>query len=109
VSIDWDKNVIGPLMKVFGESFTFTPLVSQPAAAPYAITGVFDEAYIGVALAGGTEVTTESPVLGVQLSQFAVQPKQADEALCQRTGESFVEKEVRIDGHGSAKLLLNYS
>lgn len=108
MSIDWDSLVIGPVVGVFGEPFTFTPAVSNPSSPPYSITGVFDEAYRELDLAGGTAATTEMPVLGVQMSQFPVMPRQGDQALCQRTGELFVVKEVRIDGHGAAKLMLNY-
>ncbi len=103
--IDWDAHVLGPLQGVFGEAVTYTPY-GQPS---FQISGIFDEAYRDIDLAGGMGITTEMPVLGVQLSQFPIQPMQGDSLTILRTAETFVVKEVRQDGHGSAKLMLNLS
>jgi hypothetical protein len=44
----------------------------------------------------------------VQLSQFLFYiPQQGDTLTIARTGETFIVKEVRDDGHGAAQLLLN--
>lgn len=103
--IDWDSLVIGPLMKVFGEP---EPVRFMPATlAPFGIDGIYDPAYVEVELAGGMGVTSARPVLGVQLSQFASPPLQGDRLTIVRTGETFLVKEVRPDGHGWAKLMLN--
>lgn len=101
--IDWDQVVIGPTVAVFGEAITYLPA----AGGSLSITGVFDEAYSDVDLAGGTAVTTDSPVLGVQLSQFPATPAQGDQLTVMRTATTYVIREVRPDGHGSARLLLN--
>jgi hypothetical protein len=102
--IDWDKTVIGPLMKVFGEAVTYAPAIGLP----FPIIGVFDEAYRGIALASGTEVPSVMPVLGVRMAEFTAMPKRGDQLTVVRTGEVFVVKEVDPDGHGEIKLLLNF-
>lgn len=102
--IDWDAHVLAPLEGVFGEAVTYTPAVGLP----FQISGVFDEAYREVELAGGLGMTSEMPVLGVRLSQFSVAPKQGDQLTIQRTAATYAVKEVRQDGHGAAKLMLNY-
>jgi hypothetical protein len=81
----------------------------MPAAGggPFQIAGVFDEAYREVDPAAGMALTTETPVLGVRLSQFPLPPLQGDALTIVRTGETYLVKEVRPDSHGYAKLLLN--
>ena len=103
--IDWDAVVIGPLQGIFGEPATFIPV----AGLPFAITGVFDKAFHKESLFedGSVGVTTESPVLGVQLSQFPSNPLQNDRVTVASVNTTFAVREVRIDGHGGAKLILN--
>lgn len=101
--IDWDNLVLGPCMATFGEAVTYT----YASGAPIQITGVFDEQYTDVTLADTQPIASTMPVLGVQLSQFPTQPQQGDTLTITRTAEAFVVKEVRPDGHGAAKLMLN--
>lgn len=101
--IDWDAQVLAPLQAVFGEPVTFIPVLG----APYSAAGVFDEAYREVDLAGGMAVTTEHPVLGIRTSAFPVLPLQGDRLTVLSRGKTYVIREVQIDGHGAAKLLLN--
>lgn len=101
--IDWDSLVLGPCMATFGEPVTYTPA----AGVAFAITGVFDAQYADVVVADGLPITSNMPVLGVQLSQFATSPQQGDTLTIASTSQTFVVKEVRPDGHGSAKLMLN--
>jgi hypothetical protein len=55
-------------------------------------------------------MTTTMPVLGVRIADFPYWPPAPDDALTvQRTGETFVVKEERPDGHGWAKLMLNFA
>jgi hypothetical protein len=119
MDFDWSHIVIGPTVKIFGSRVHYW---SHDAEKQH-ITGVFDEAYLeltplGCGDAGGEAfflrspgaITTEMPVLGVQLSQFCVRPEQGDRLEItsgKHRGERFVVKEVRPDGHGGAKLLLN--
>ena len=113
--VNWDAVVLGPLVGVFGEPCTYRNQLWQQSP----ITGVFDEAYLeltpmgrGPGLASEAmdyglpgAISTEMPVLGVQLSQFTRPPMQGD--AVQIRGTWYVVKEVRVDGHGGAKLLLN--
>lgn len=103
--IDWDALVMAPCEAVFGEPVTFMPA----AGAPFAGTGIFDAAYRQIDIAGGQAVTTECPVLGIRLSAFQ-SPMQAiplqGDGLYIR-GKSYVIREVQVDSHGGAKLLLN--
>lgn len=111
--IDWDVLVIGPCMTAFGEAVAYVG-----TAGACTITGIFDEAYVEIAPLGRGDgfaesqgwgspgaITTESPVLGVQLSQFPSPPAQGDTATIR--GHGYVVKDVRLDGRGAAKLLLN--
>lgn len=101
--IDWDKVVVGPSVKVFGEPVQYMPATT----APFPIVGIYDEAYVEVDTTSGMGVTSAKPVLGVQLSQFLMPPEQGDRLVIIRTGEPFYVKEVRPDSHGAAKLMLN--
>lgn len=115
MAVDWDALVIGPTVGIFGG-----PALYIIGNDSFEITGVFDEAYVeltplgkggmdseGFALGSPGSITTEMPVLGVQLSQFKPwqQPQQGH--MVQIGNEIYFVKEVRPDGHGSAKLLLN--
>jgi hypothetical protein len=115
MAVDWDSLVIGPTVEIFGEHVRYMPVAG---GKPFNITGVFDEAYIQLtplgrggidqenfALGSPGSITTEMPVLGVQLSQFRTPPDQ-DDVLVVRD-QRYAVKEVRLDGHGGAKLLLN--
>lgn len=119
--IDWDALVIGPAVAVFGELVLYQPkaprwpggpLVSSGLQLP--VIGVFDAEYlelsplaIGEMIGMPSNIGSTRPVLGVQMSQFPVPPAQGDLLLVAATGQAFVVAEVRADGHGHAKLLLN--
>jgi len=99
----------GAAQAAFGE-----PVLYAPAAGgtPFEITGIFDEAFLELAVVDGVQVQTEQPTLGIQYSQFANQaqayPVQSDQLTIKRTGETFVVREPRPDGHGGGRLMLNY-
>lgn len=103
--IDWDAEVIGPLMGVFGEPVTYLPA----SGGQITITGIFDDAFLKEVMFedASTGVTEISAVLGVQISQFPAAPAQNDRLTIVRTGATFVVREARLDGHGAAKLLLS--
>ena len=101
--IDWDNLVLAPLQTVFGEPVTFIP----KSGSQYSGSGVFDEAYREVDLAGGVAVTTESPVLGIRMSQMQSALQQGVQVFVVRLGKTYLVREVPVDGQGSAKLLLN--
>jgi hypothetical protein len=118
MAVDWDRLVIGPTVHIFGDRVLF-----NSGEHFFEIVGVFDEAYLELtplgrggddtesfALGSPGAITSERPVLGIQLSQFPREPKQHDTLEIMEgahRGERFQVKEVRPDGHGGAKLLLN--
>lgn len=103
MAIDWDKAVLSPVMTVFGESMQYSPA----SGASYSISGVFDEAYKEVDPLGGTGLTSDQPVLGVRSAQFLLPPKRGDQITRLANGYVYQVKEVRPDGHGWLKLMLN--
>ncbi len=111
MAIDWDQEVLAPMMgaDVFGESTqpTYTPA----GGAPFAIDGVFDNAYLGVVtLADGSpDMQTVNPVLGVRISQFPAPPVAGDKVYIASVAQTYIVNEVKVDGHGWAKLELTLS
>lgn len=107
--IDWGAIVNGPVMGLFGEPVQYLPI----AGTPITINGTFHEAYNSVTVADGMPVTTESPALGVNLSDFPVPPRQKDEVTITATalhaGGIYTVKEVQKNGIGGALLLLNHA
>jgi len=103
--IDWNAEVIGPLMGVFGEPVVYAP----QAGATFQITGVYDKAFFAVDVETGSLVSTSQPTLGVQLSQFPSNylPQQGDQLRIVGTGEQWEVREVHSDGKGGARLMLN--
>lgn len=107
MAIDWDKNVLAPVMGVFGEPVTYMPATGSP----FSITGVFDEAYTSVVMQeGGVPMTTESPLLGVRVAEFPQgrPPRKGDLLSIASVNSVFTVKDVRFDGHGEAKLMLSF-
>jgi hypothetical protein len=106
--IDWDKVVNGPVMGVFGETAQYRPYSGMPFDVP----STFHEAFSNVSVVDGMAVTTVSPALGVNLSDFPAPPRQKDEVVIAATslhgGGTFTVKEVQPNGVGSALLLLNH-
>jgi hypothetical protein len=106
--IDWNAHVNRPVMAIFGEPATFQPA----AGTPFSISGTFHEAFQSVSLAGGMDVATTSPALGVNLFEFLSPPLRGDRvviiATAEHGGGTFVVKEVRPNGIGAAILLLNF-
>jgi hypothetical protein len=97
----------GACQESFGE-----PVIYMPASgAPFNITGIFDEAFLELIVVDGVQVATEQPTLGIQTSQFTAQfkaqPVQDDQLQIVRTGDVYVVREPRPDGHGGGRLMLN--
>ncbi len=122
--IDWDSVVIGPAVAIFGEPVLYQPMISAGPIGPldsrivggaaFQIIGVFDSEYvelqplgIGDMIGMPSQISSARPVLGIQLSQFTTPPAQGDVLTIVLTGQRYVVAEVRPDGHGGAKLLLN--
>jgi hypothetical protein len=113
VAIDWDQEVLAPVMGVFGEGLPEDPeswpLYAPVRGQPFRLQdAVFDREYADVTLEGdGAEVTTKRPMLGVRLSLFPPgEPQQNALVFVPSCGERFVVRDVRPDGHGHAKLML---
>lgn len=103
--VDWSKQVLGPCINVFGQAVAYASV----DGVSFQISGIYDEAYHEIEVVdGGIPVTTSTPVLGVRLSDFPTPPAQDDTLTIVDSGEVFVVREVRPDGHGGAKLMLNY-
>ncbi|WP_434107634.1 head-tail joining protein [Paraburkholderia caffeinilytica] len=103
---DFDGHILAPLFDQFAESVTYT----HAGGGSLAISGIFDEAYRELIPQGGVlAYTTERPVCGVRLAEFGDSlPQQGDALTVDRTGNVYEVQEVRLDGHGAAKLMLNW-
>lgn len=106
--VDWDKHVLAPVGKVFGETVTYTPA----RGAQFTITdAVFDEGYRDVnALDGLVPAVEARPVLGVRAAAFpaGITPAQNDKVYIPSVAKTFVVQKPEPDGHGHIKLLLNF-
>lgn len=112
MAIDWDAELLAPVMAVFGEGQATDPL-SWPTYHPqgglaFQLPGaVFDEQYQRtVALGDGDQASTQHPVLGVRASLFLNGPKQGDIVTIPSTGKAFGIADVEPDGHGHILLIL---
>jgi hypothetical protein len=102
--IDWDQAVLAPLEAVFGEGEIYTPV----GGAPFDIQGVWDREYHEVVLLDPTAPADSAyPVLGVRLALFAIPPAKNDRVFVKSVNLTFIVRDVKPDGHGWAKLLLN--
>ena len=114
--VNFDALVIGPCMRAFAEPVQYQPQVG----APFAVEGVFDEAYQALLPLGGAHgieplaiggmagTDSTGPALGVRLTSFtalpASPPTQGDQLTVR--GKPFLVRDVRPDGLGGAMLLL---
>ncbi len=112
MSINWDAELLGPVMAVFGEGSATDPLswptyTPKGGAAFQLPNAVFDEAYTQVtSLAEGSQDTTQRPILGVRASLFLIPPKQDDTVYIPSVGKTFGVADPQPDGHGHIKLML---
>jgi len=111
MAIDWDALVGTPVTAIFGQPVTYTPF----SGIRFTLAGNFTEGFAKQgSLDDGISMTTERPMLGVQLSAFpiGVPPQQGDELQTVNSGsgvlETFTVKEVQLDGQGGAILVLNF-
>lgn len=106
--IDFDTLASEPAVETFGEPVTYTPQGHDP----FALNGIFDEAYAASEFRISRHdqpVSTVGPGLGVRLADFpvGVKPQQGDTLTVTRTGESFTVADVQPDGLGFVYLILN--
>jgi hypothetical protein len=101
--VNWDAEVLDPTVGTFGEAATYIPAVG----AAFPLIGVFDEAYRDIASLDPLEANAVMPVLGVRLSQMPVMPLQNDQVRITSVNRLYYVIDVRVDGHGWAKLMLD--
>lgn len=113
MSIDWDAEVLAPVMALFGEGdasqHSTWPTYTPHGLPAFALAdAVFDRAYADVTIDGdGSEVTTRKPCLGVRAALFRLRPPQQDDRVfIPSVPGTFLVKDVRPDGHGHIKLIL---
>lgn len=101
---DFSGTVLLANMNTFAEVVTYTP--DEPIGSPsYSARGVFDEAYQELVVIDGEAMTVRMPVLGIKLDEFATFPRQNDYLVARN--KNYRVREVRVDSHGGAKLMLN--
>jgi hypothetical protein len=109
--IDLDRLVLGPAMRVFGEEGQGYPIAIYTPAGQSSFElreVVFDIASNEIKFDNdGTPLTTVRPTCGVRLALFpgGSTPAQGDQI--QLRGKVYDVAEVRPDGHGHARLMLN--
>ncbi|EIM2940347.1 hypothetical protein K5Z62_004256 [Escherichia coli] len=103
--VDWDGELLAPLMSVFGEVCEHHPRGGEA----YTVTGIFDRAY-SQQLTGedGSAVSVSTfPVVGVRDAELMIPPRQGDIFRIIRTGETFIIRDIQPDSHGGTRLELN--
>ena len=101
--IDWDRLVVGPCMRVFGDADATGAgtITFMPATGPdLTITAVFTEhAKRQAGKDGAPDEVEELTTLGCQESQFGGAPPEVDDQFLIR-GRLWRAAEVVPDGHG---------
>lgn len=108
--VDWDALVLAPNMETFAEPVTFIPAgggVITMFGGSNIGRGVFDQGNKDLTFDDGVATTTEIPTLGVRLSEFNVAPKVNDLIQVPSVNTTYIVMEVRLDGHGWARLMLS--
>lgn len=116
MAIDWDAEVLDPVMAVFGEGDPASPgtwpLFLPRSGNPFRLShAVFDAEYLDAETTPGDDTgqTSRRPVLGVRTALFTAQglwPRQNDRVTIPSTGKTYLVRDVQPDGHGHAKLML---
>lgn len=107
MAIDWEAKVGAPCVAVFSEPVAGTYRPFDRTLPSYPLNPVFDEAYRQVILQDAEAAITDvMPVAGVNDAQFRYPPRQNDLWQRQASGQWYVVKEVRPDGHGVTVLHL---
>lgn len=104
--VDWDKKLLAPLQRVFGEPVEYRPR----NGTPFMVSGIFDRAYTADVEPiddNGPAVNTTRPVLGIRDSAFVSPPEQGDMLYIPRVKTLFKVSDVQPDSHGGTRLELN--
>jgi hypothetical protein len=78
MGLDYSTLIYLPNFEVLARTVTFTPLVSQPNAAPYVQRAIYDTDEVDVPAEDGSVVTTHRTILDIREAEFAVLPTQGD-------------------------------
>lgn len=115
MAIDWDADLLAPVMAVFGEGSpadqSTWPLYTPQSAGAFRLPGaVFDQEYRRVVdLGDGTTETSSHPVLGVRDALFAdrgIKPAQGGVVYIPSVAQAFAVVDAQPDGHGHTLLIL---
>lgn len=116
MAIDWDAEVLGPVMAAFGEGTSADqsswPLYMPVGGAPFRLAqAVFDREFLLVTTDGeGTDNVSRAPVIGVRIALIVAgcgrEPLQGDKIQVPSVALTFIVREPQPDGHGHAKLIL---
>lgn len=113
--IDWQNKVVAPCIAAFGQ-----PATLVQGGQSYPLNGVFDEAYAEVDPSSDMPVTTVKPCFGFNVADvnLAGQPvsvlqgarltiaASAFAGASPAVDTAYIVREVRLDGHGWARLML---
>jgi len=116
MSIDWDAELLQPLMSLFGEGQpadqSMWPIYTPAGGTAFALAdAVFDRQSGEIEPEEGiiSATTIRRPVLGVRLALFATYPDapaQGDSVFIPSVGMTFLVSNSLEDGHGWSKLVL---
>jgi hypothetical protein len=111
MGVDFDALVLLPCEDIFAIECTFTQLVSNPAAIPVVVRGVYSSGPIDVGMQDETIFGDQETSLGIRLRDFAVAPDRGDlveitDASHPAFGMRYWIGDKDLDGQGGAKLLL---
>ena len=103
--IDWNAHVLMPLSNLFGEKIYYQPMDGDG----FETIGIYDEAYREIASIGdGVAMSTECPTIGICAGNLSGHmPVEGDMVTLERTREIFQVNNVRPDGKGDYRLMLN--
>ncbi len=112
MTINWHEKVLSPNMAVFGQPILYVT-VKDKYQVQHELSGIFDEAYVDITVVDGLHITSVSPCISINLLDLPSTPRQKDQIIVKASfgapsdDTAYIVKEVRPDGHGSCRLLLN--
>ena len=78
MGVDFSSLVYLPNFDVWARTVTFTPIVSQPNAAPFEQRAIYDSEEVDVPGEDGSVLTSHKTTLDIREHEFAVLPTQGD-------------------------------
>lgn len=101
--IDFDKLVLAPLDKIFGQVVSYQPSIVGDA---FSLLGIFTEAYKtpGFDEAGAVKWNTSAPTLGCRAADFPAAPVRNDQITIGT--KQYMVMDIRPDGVGWVVLSL---